>query len=76
MCVRSLRICKIPLILTTELYATKPAMMVHHPDLECNARRLGSYLQGQGDNMGSNPQKITMPYLNYEVLNLLQPNLV
>ena len=29
-------------------WATKLGMMVHHHDPECHAKRLGSYLQGQG----------------------------
>ena len=33
------------------------SMMVHHHDLECHAKRFGSYLQGQGHGAGSNPPK-------------------
>ena len=36
------------------LYATKLGMMVHHPDAECHAKRLGCYLQGQAHSEGSN----------------------
>ena len=34
-------------------------MLAHHHDLERYAKCLGSYLQGQGHSVGSNPQKIT-----------------
>ena len=38
---------------TAELFVTSPGMVVHHYGLECHAKRLVCYLQGQGHSEGS-----------------------
>ena len=38
-------------------YATKLGMMVQHRDLECHAKSLGSYLQGQGPRLSDFTEK-------------------
>ena len=38
-------------------------MLVHHHDPECHARRLGSYLQGQGHSASWNPSNKLFSYL-------------
>ena len=41
------------------------SIMEHHHDPKCHANRLGSYLQGRGHNVGSDPKKteLFLPYL-------------
>ena len=46
----------LPFVRITKLYATKLGMMVHHCDPEWHAKRLNSYLHGQGQRAGSNLQ--------------------
>ena len=53
---------------TTQHFLTKLNMLVHHNDLECHVKCMGSYLQGQGHSVGRYPKKNN--------LKLLQPNLV
>ena len=38
-------------------YILKLGMLMRHHNLECYAKSLGSYLQGQGHSVGSNPEK-------------------
>ena len=43
---------------------TKLGMMVHHRDPECDAKMLGSYLQGQVQSVRSNPQNWTVSLIS------------
>ena len=36
----------------------KLGLLLYHPDLVCQAKSVGSYLQSQGHSVGSNPKKI------------------
>ena len=64
-------LCPDDIFRTTEPYTTKLGMIIHHHDpVECHAKQLSSYLQGQGHSAGSNPQKIMVSSISPELFNL------
>ena len=70
------KLCLEDIFRTTELYVTKLGMILHHHNLECRVKRLGSYLQDQDHSAGSNSQKITFSSISLFFFYLLQPNFV
>ena len=50
-------------------------MLVYHRDLECRAKRVGSYLQGQGHSVGSVSTKLGVVMHHQEperILNIVR----
>ena len=49
-------------------FVPKLGIVVHHHELECHVKKLGFYLQGQGDNMGLYNQNMTVSTVSF-ILN-------
>ena len=59
------------IFLTMEHFVTKPSIVMHHLELECHAKRLVCYFQGQGHSKGSYDQNMTVSTVSSELLILL-----
>ena len=58
-------------------FVPKLGIVVHHHELECHVKKLGFYLQGQGDSMGLYNQNMTVSTVSFicsKPVSLLQPN--
>jgi len=58
-------------------FVTKLDILVHHHELECHAKMLGFYLQGQGHSVGLYNQNMmvsTTSCISSKPVSLLQPN--
>ena len=56
-------LCPEDIFWTNKLCATKLFMMVYHHDLECHAKRLGSYIHGQGNSAVKSSKSKSLSYL-------------
>ena len=55
---------------------TKLGIVMHHNELECHAKKIVRYFQGQGHSKGSYDQNMTVSTVSSELLILLLQNLV
>ena len=59
-------------------FVTKLGIVVHHHELECHAKKMGFYLQGQGHIVGLYNQTMmvsTISFISSKPASLLQSNL-
>ena len=46
-------------------FVTKLGIVVHHHELECSAKKMGFYLQGQGQSVGLYNQNMTVSTISF-----------
>ena len=74
---------RVKMLMFVQMISSKPpnivsklGIVMHHYESECHAKRLLCYLQGQGHCKSSYDQNMTISTVSFELLILLQPNLV
>ena len=58
-------------------FVTKLGIVVHHHELECHAKKMGLYLQGQANGEGLYNQNMMVSIISFisaKPVSLLQPN--
>ena len=64
-----------------QLFVTKLGILVHHHEPECHAKKMGFYLQGQGQGHSAglynqNMTVSTVSFISSKPMSLLQPHSV
>ena len=73
---QNVNVCPDDIFWTTKDFISKLGIVMHHYDLECHAKRLICYFQGQGPCKSSYDQNMTISTVSVALLFLLLSNLV
>ena len=71
------RVCNTRLGVCLQSFVTKFGIVMHNHELECHAKKMGFYLEGQGHSVGlynQNMKVSTISFISSKPVSLLQPN--